>query len=66
MPIQAGRSAGEGRGRTARMHVTEESHSGIVPRNHSNKDGMSLAESEKGRPLIRRNAVNPHALTQSG
>jgi hypothetical protein len=33
------RSAGEGLGRTARMHVAEESHSGIVPMNHSNKDG---------------------------
>jgi len=34
-----GRSASEGLGRTARMHVTEESHCGIVPMNHSNKDG---------------------------
>ena len=33
------RSAGEGLGHTARMHVTEESHCGIVPMNHSNKDG---------------------------
>jgi len=33
------RSAGEGSGHTARMHVYEESHSGIVPMNHSNKDG---------------------------
>jgi len=33
------RTAGEGLGRTARMHVSEESHSGIVPMNHSNKDG---------------------------
>jgi hypothetical protein len=29
----------EGSGRTARVHVSEESHSGIVPMNHSNKDG---------------------------
>jgi len=33
------RTAGEGSGRTARVHVSEESHSGIVPMNHSNKDG---------------------------
>ena len=33
------RSAGEGLGHTARMHVTEESHCGIVPLNHSNNDG---------------------------
>ena len=31
------RSAGEGSGRTARVYVHEESHSGIVPMNHSNK-----------------------------
>jgi TonB family protein len=44
------RSAGEGLGHTARMYVSEESHSGIVPMNHSNKDGASLAESEEGMP----------------
>jgi len=33
------RTAGEGSGRTARVYVFEESHSGIVPVNHSNKDG---------------------------
>ena len=33
------RTAGEGSGNTARVHVSEESHSGIVPMNHSNKDG---------------------------
>ena len=33
------RSAGEGSGHTARVYVTEESHCGIVPMNHSNKDG---------------------------
>jgi RNA-directed DNA polymerase len=27
------------------MHVTEESHSGIVPMNHSNKDENASAES---------------------
>ena len=33
------RTAGEGSGRTARVYVCEESHSGIVPMSHSNKDG---------------------------
>jgi hypothetical protein len=33
------RTAGEGSGRTARVHICEESDSGIVPMNHSNKDG---------------------------
>jgi hypothetical protein len=49
------RTAGEGSGRTARVFVSEESHSGIVPMNHSNKDGTSLAESEEGRLLIKEN-----------
>jgi hypothetical protein len=39
------RSAGEGLGRTARMHVCEGSHRGIVPMNHSNKDGIASAVS---------------------
>src|ERR1017187_6895113 len=33
------RTAGEGSGHTVRVYVTEESHRGIVPMNHSNKDG---------------------------
>ncbi len=42
--VQSGcRSAGEGSGRTARMHVCEESHCGIVPMNHSNKDGRLVS-----------------------
>jgi RNA-directed DNA polymerase len=49
------RAAGEGLGHTARMYVSEESHSGIVPLNHSNKDGTSLAESEEGRLPIKEN-----------
>ena len=49
------RTAGEGSGRTARVYVSEESHSGVVPMNHSNKDRTSLAESEEGRPLIKEN-----------
>ena len=39
------------------MHVPEESDSGIVPMNHSNKDGTSLAESEEGRLLIKENTL---------
>jgi hypothetical protein len=52
---QGSRSAGEGSGRTARMHVYEESHCGIVPMNHSNNDGASSAESEEGRLRIKEN-----------
>jgi RNA-directed DNA polymerase len=49
------------------MHVYEESHSGIVPMNHSNKDGKPSAESEEGRPLIKENAHQPNTYpTQSG
>src|SRR2546429_2500215 len=61
------RTAGEGSGRTARAYVPEESHSGIVPMNHSNKDGSSLAESEEGRLLIKENTFpsGTHP-TQSG
>src|SRR5712692_6261385 len=51
------RTAGEGLGHTARMYVSEESHSGIVPLNHSNKDGTSLAESEEGRLGIKENTL---------
>jgi hypothetical protein len=51
------RTAGEGSGHTARVYVSEESHSGIVPMNHSNKDGRSLAESEEGRLLIKENTL---------
>jgi len=53
----SGRTAGEGSGHTARVYVPEESHSGIVPMNHSNKDGISLAESEEGRLLIKENTL---------
>jgi hypothetical protein len=50
-----GRPAGEGNSRTTCVHVFEESDSGIVPMNHSNKSGKPLAESEEGsgRPLGR-------------
>jgi len=61
------RSAGEGRSHTARAYVSEESHSGIVPMNHSNKDRTPSAESEEGRPLIKENARQPNTYpTQSG
>ena len=65
---QAGsRSAGEGQGHTARAHVSEESHSGVLPMNHSNKDTRSSAESGEGRPLIKENAGQSNTCpTQSG
>jgi hypothetical protein len=60
------RTAGEGPGRTARMHVPEESDSGVLPMNHSNKDEQLLAESEEGRPLIKENTHQPSTYsTQS-
>src|SRR5215472_3444002 len=66
--VQPGsRSAGEGLGRTARTNDAEESHSGVLPMSHSNKDKRSSAESEEGRPLIKENAGQPHTYpTQSG
>jgi retron-type reverse transcriptase len=61
------RAAGEGNSRTARMYVPEESHDGIVPMNHSNKDRRSSAESEEGSPSVKENAGQPHTYpTQSG
>jgi len=61
------RTAGEGSGHTARVYVPEESHSGVVPMNHSNKDETSLAESEEGRLLIKENTVPSGTYpTQSG
>src|SRR3989454_4554496 len=61
------RPAGEGDSHTARTHVAEESDSGIVPMNHSNKDGKPLVESEEGRPLIKENTHQSGTHpTQSG
>ena len=61
------RTAGEGSDRTARVHVCEESDSGIVPMNHSNQDGTSSAESEEGRLLIKENTFPSGTFpTQSG
>ena len=51
------RTVGEGNSRTARMYVPEESHDGIVPMNHSNKDKRSLAESEEGRPSMEQSTM---------
>jgi len=51
------RPAGEGKSRTARMYASEESHSGILPMNHSNKDRKSLAESEEERPLMEQSTM---------
>ena len=50
-----GRPAGEGDSHTARMHVLEESDSGIVPMNHSNNQngnpcaGINRHEAENAR-----------------
>src|SRR5260370_7478832 len=61
------RSAGEGLSHKARAYDYEESHSGILPMNHSNKDGTSPAESGEERPLIKENAGQPNTYpTQSG
>ena len=49
------------------MYVAEESDSGIVPMNYSNKIEQSMAESEEGRPLIKENIHQPSTRpTQSG
>src|SRR5215468_975258 len=52
------RTAGEGLGHTARVHVCEESHRGVVPMNHSNKDRTLSAESEEGRLRLRENILS--------
>src|SRR6516162_1493555 len=60
------RTAGEGDSRTARVYIFEESDSGIIPMNHSNKDGKPYAESEEGRPLITENAHQPSTYSTQG
>jgi len=61
------RTAGEGSGHTARVYVSEESPRGIVPMNHSNKDGTSSAESEERRLRIKENTSSSDTHpTQSG
>ena len=51
------RTVGEGNSRTARMYVPEESHSGILPMNQSNKDRKPSAENEEGRPLMEQSTM---------
>jgi len=46
---------GKGNSHTAHMHACEESDSGVLPMNRSNKDGEPLAEGEEGRSLIKEN-----------
>ena len=49
------------------MYICEESHCGIVPMNHSNKNGTSLAENEEGRLRIEENTFPSDTYpTQSG
>ena len=49
------------------MYVSEESHRGIVPMNHSNNDGTSSTESEEGRLRLKENALSSDTYpTQSG
>jgi RNA-directed DNA polymerase len=49
------------------MNVPEESDSGVLPMNHSNKIEQSMAESEEGRPLIKENIHQSSTRpTQSG
>jgi len=62
-PAEDSRPAGEGHGRKARTNVVEESDSGIVPMNHSNKDASRSTESGEGRPLIKENTR--HLKTQA-
>ena len=55
MSVAGGGPAGEGLGCTARVHVSEESDSGIVPMKHSNKDLRRSAENAEGRRLVKEN-----------
>src|SRR5215472_11845795 len=49
------------------MYIAEESDSGIVPMNHSNKDEEQVTESGEGRPLIKENMRQLNMYpTQSG
>lgn len=64
---QYGRTAREGQGRKSRRQVAEESDSGIVPMNHSNKNDKPVTESGEGRPLIKENTRQSSMFpTQSG
>jgi RNA-directed DNA polymerase len=60
------RPAGEGKSRTPRAHISEESDSGTVPMNHPNKSGKPSAEGGEGRPLVKENTHQSSTLsTQS-
>ncbi len=59
---QFNRTVGEGISRTAHKYVPEESDSGVLPMNHSKKDGKPLAESEEGRPLVKENIHQPSVV----
>src|SRR5258705_7697665 len=49
------------------MNVPEESDSGVLPMNHSNKIEQSMAENEEGRPLMKENIHQSSTRpTQSG
>jgi len=49
------------------MHVSEESHSGVLPMNHLNKDTRLSTESEEGRLRIKENTFPSDTYpTQSG
>jgi len=61
------RTAGEGSGRTARVHVCEESDSGILPMNHSNKDGRLVGGEWGGKAADPENTFPSGTFpTQSG
>ena len=69
MPVghEASRPAGEGDSHTARVHVAEESDSGILPMNRPNNGGPPPAEGEEGRPLLKENTHQSRTHpTQSG
>ena len=57
---------GKGLGRTARVHVSEESDSGILPMNHSNNGERASAEKGEGRPLIEENTPQPNTHPTQG
>jgi hypothetical protein len=62
---------GRRRSRAARAYVTEDSHGGIVPMNHSNKTADRWRRLEEARPLIkqlrvRRCALATHSVVASG
>ena len=61
------RSAGEGLGRTARMHVCEESHRGSSTDESFEQRRNASAESEEGRLRIKENTLPLDTYpTQSG